>query len=93
LSSWTLDITLGRFFLDFAWIGVLLVAATYLRRHVKLFQVYLLPNNLIAGFLGLAAGMNGLEFINLTTDRLGAYVYHLLALMFIAIGLRARKRK
>lgn len=60
---------------------------------MKLFQEYLLPNNLIAGLLGLAAGMNGLEVIDLTTDRLGSYVYHLLALMFIAIGLRAPKKK
>lgn len=93
LSSWTLDIALGRFFLDFAWIGVLLVIATYIRWYINVFQEYLIPNNLIAGFLGLAIGMNGLEIIDLTSERLGSYVYHLLALMFIAIGLRAPKKK
>ncbi len=93
MSSWTLDISLGQFFLDFAWMGVLLVFATYLRRHFRIFQEFLVPNNLIAGCLGLLIGMNGLELIDLTTERLGAYVYHLLALVFIAIGLRAPGKK
>jgi glutamate:Na+ symporter, ESS family len=93
MTSWQLDITIGQFFLDFAWIGVLLVIATYLRRHVRVFQDFLIPNNLIAGFIGLFIGMNGIGLVDLTTERLGAYVYHLLALMFIAIGLRAPNKK
>lgn len=92
MYSWSLDITLGQFFLDFGWMGVLLVAATILRRYVRFFQDQLIPNNLIAGFLGLLIGMNGLELIDITSERLGAYVYHLLALMFIAIGLRAPRK-
>jgi glutamate:Na+ symporter, ESS family len=93
MSSWQLDITIGQFFLDFAWIGVLLVIATYLRRHIRFFQDFLIPNNLIAGFIGLLIGMNGAGLVDLTTDRLGAYVYHLLALMFIAISLRSPNKK
>lgn len=93
MSSWELNIPLGQFFLDFAWIGVLLIIATLMRRHIRIFQEYLVPNNLIAGFIGLLIGMNGLEWIDLSSDRLGAYVYHLLALMFIAIGLRAPQKK
>lgn len=93
MSSWTLDITAGEFFLDFAWMGLLLVAATWMRSRIKVLQDYLIPANLIAGALGLLLGANILGWIDLTSDRLGAYVYHLLALLFIALGLRAPKRK
>lgn len=93
MSSWTLDITAGQFFLDFAWLGVLLVIATVLRSQVPFLQKYLIPANLLAGTIGLFIGMNGLEWIDLTSDRLGTYVYHLLALLFIGLGMRAPKKK
>jgi glutamate:Na+ symporter, ESS family len=59
MSAWDLQITLGDVLLDVAWIGVLLVIATVLRRYVTWFQDSLIPNNLIAGVLGLIIGMNG----------------------------------
>lgn len=93
MGSWTLDISAGEFFLDFAWMGVLLIAGTWLRSKVTILQKYLIPANLIAGAIGLILGANLLGLIDLTTDRLGAYVYHLLALLFIALGLRAPKKK
>ncbi len=93
MSSWILDIPLGRFFLDFALLSLLLIVATWLRSRVQLIQKFLIPNNLIAGFLGLMIGMNGLGWIDLTTERLGGYIYHLLALLFIAVGLRAPKQQ
>lgn len=93
MASWVLDITAGEFFLDFAWLGVLLVMATLLRSRFKLFQDYLIPANLIAGILGLLLGANVLGWIDLTSERLGAYVYHLLALLFIALGLRSPRKK
>lgn len=93
MGSWTLDITAGEFFLDFAWMGVLLIAGTWLRSKVSILQKYLIPANLIAGAIGLLLGANLLGLIDLTTDRLGTYVYHLLALLFIALGLRAPKKK
>ncbi len=88
MSAWDLQITLGDVMMDMAWIGVLLVIATLLRRFVPWIQDQLLPNNLIAGVIGLIIGMNGLELIGLSTERLGAYVYHLLALLFIGLSLR-----
>tara|TARA_R100001143_G_scaffold63607_1_gene73959 strand:- start:1067 stop:2446 length:1380 start_codon:yes stop_codon:yes gene_type:complete len=91
MGSWTLNISTGEFFLDFAWMGVLLILGTWLRSKVPILQKYLIPANLIAGVIGLVIGANLLGWIDLTTDRLGAYVYHLLALLFIALGLRAPK--
>lgn len=93
MGSWTLDISAGKFFLDFAWMGVLLVIATYLRSKIGILQKYLIPANLVAGTLGLILGANMLGWIDLTSERLGTYVYHLLALLFIALGLRAPKSK
>lgn len=93
MGSWTLDISAGKFFLDFAWMGVLLVMGTYLRSKISILQKYLIPANLLAGALGLILGANMLGWIDLTSERLGTYVYHLLALLFIALGLRAPKSK
>ncbi|MDX1591718.1 MAG: hypothetical protein R3283_07140 [Balneolaceae bacterium] len=93
MNSWTLDIPAGLFFVDFAWMGLLLVLATYLRSRVGILQQYLIPANLLAGAIGLLIGMNGMEWIDLNSDRLGTYVYHLLALLFIALGLRAPKKR
>ena len=93
MNSWTHDISAGLFFLDFGWLGLLLIAGTYLRYKVKLFQNYLIPANLIAGVLGLMIGANGIGLIDLTSERLGTYVYHLLALLFIALSLRTPQKK
>ena len=93
MSSWIIEISAGDFFLDFAWMGVLLVLATYLRSKIKLLQEYLIPANLLAGVIGLIVGANLLGWIDLTSERLGTYVYHLLALLFIALSLRAPRKK
>lgn len=93
MNSWTFDISAGLFFLDFAWLGLLLITGTYLRYKLKIFQNYLIPANLIAGVLGLIIGANVLGWVDLTSDRLGTYVYHLLALLFIALSLRTPQKK
>ncbi|PKD43105.1 hypothetical protein [Rhodohalobacter barkolensis] len=93
MESWTLQFTAAQFFLDFAWLGALLIAGTLLRKKIPFLQKYLIPANLLAGTVGLFIGMNGLGWIDLTSERLGVYVYHLLALLFIALGLRAPKKR
>lgn len=93
MSSWTLDITAGKFFLDFAWMGLFLVLGTWIRANTRFFQHFLIPANLIAGTIGLIFGANLTGWIDLTSDRLGSYVYHLLALLFIALSLRAPRKK
>lgn len=93
MNSWTLEFTAGQFFLDLAWLGALLIGGTLLRNKIPFLQRYLIPANLLAGILGLLVGLNGLGWIDLTSDRLGVYVYHFLALLFIALGLRAPKKK
>jgi len=78
--------------LDFTWLSILLIAGAVIRRYVPFFQKYLVPNNIIGGFLGLIIGSQLLGLTDLSSERLGMYVYHLLALTFIAMGLRQEKK-
>jgi len=91
MNPWDLDVNLKFVVLDFLYLSSFLMIGTVLRRYIKFFQKYLIPNNLIAGFLALLIGSQGFGLINLHSDRLILYVYHLLALTFIALGLRQSK--
>jgi len=91
MNPWDLDVNLRFVVLDFLYLSAFLMIGTFLRRYVKFFQKYLIPNNLIAGFLALLVGSQGFGLIDLQADRLILYVYHLLALTFIALGLRQSK--
>ncbi|KUK92874.1 MAG: Na+/glutamate symporter-like protein, partial [Marinimicrobia bacterium 46_43] len=77
--------------LDFTFLSLFLIAGTVLRRYIPFFQRFLIPNNIIGGFIGLILGSQVLNIIPLDGDRLGMYVYHLLALTFIVLGLRQSK--
>ncbi len=75
-------------FLDLGVISVALLLATFIRARVNFFQKYLIPNALTAGFILLpfynfVAGSVGMSEIGL-----GAIVYHLLSISFIAMSLR-----
>lgn len=87
MEAWTLEMSVSELFSDFMVISMLLLAATWLRRYVGFFQKFLIPNSLIAGFLGLALGAQLLDWVPFSPERMGAWVYHLLALTFICVGL------
>ncbi len=91
MNPWDLDVNLRFVVLDFLFLSAFLMLGTMARRYIKFFQKYLIPNNLIAGFLALIIGTQGFGLIDLQADRLILYVYHLLALTFIALGLRQSK--
>ncbi|MCF7803388.1 MAG: sodium:glutamate symporter [Candidatus Marinimicrobia bacterium] len=91
MNAWDLTVNLKDVVIDFGLLSLFLVIATILRRYVTFFQKFLIPNNIVAGFLALIVGPQILGITDITSDRLGLYVYHLLALTFIAIGLREEK--
>ena len=93
MSAWDLNFTATELILDFTVLSGLLVLATLLRRHLVFFQKYLIPNALIAGFAGLILGPEFLGWLSFTTERMGVYLYHLLALTFIGIGLQGTGAK
>jgi len=96
MQVWSLEIPVGTFAIDIASLCVLLIFGTILRRYVPLFQQYLLPNNIIGGFLGLLlvhvlVQIYPTPYFQGVSDRMGAYVYHLLALTMIAVGLTQKR--
>ncbi len=88
MTAWTLTFSAQDLFLDFAVVSLLLVMGTLGRRYIPFLQRYLIPNCLVAGFLGLCFGPELLGWLPFEGGRMGMYVYHLLAIMFIAVGLR-----
>jgi len=93
MNPWDLTINLKFVVLDLTFLSLLLILGTILRRYNKFFQKFLIPNNIIAGFIGLILGQQLFKLLPLDPARLGKYVYHLLALTFVAIGLRQEKKK
>lgn len=86
VAEWT-------YVLDITFLSLFLALATYLKRSIKVFQRFLVPNSIIAGFIGLVAGSEVLGIINLDTQRLENIIYHLMAVGFIALALKERNRK
>lgn len=81
--------TRWRLVLDFIYIGLFLAIASILKRKVKFFQKFLVPNSIIAGFIGLLLGPNVLGIFEFAPERLGDIVYHLMAIGFISIALQS----
>ncbi len=93
MEAWSLQLSTGDLLIDFSVLGALLLIGTWLRSNVVFFQRYLIPNSLIAGFLGLFLGNELLSVLPIDSARMGAYVYHLLALTFICVGLFKTEQK
>jgi ESS family glutamate:Na+ symporter len=91
MTPWDLTLNLKDVVLDFTFLSLFLIAGTILRRYIPFFQRFLIPNNIIGGLIGLILGSQVLKIVPLDGNRLGMYVYHLLALTFIILGLRQSK--
>ena len=76
------------FVIDFMTISLFLLLATFLRSKIGFLQKYLIPNNIVAGFLLFIIGLLGVEYLQIPVNRYGKYIYHLLAITFIAMSLR-----
>ncbi|MDZ7796096.1 MAG: sodium/glutamate symporter [Candidatus Marinimicrobia bacterium] len=105
MTPWNLILDLKEVVLDFTYLSLFLVVGTLFRRYIPFFRKYLIPNNIIAGFMALflgpqilgelwrTLGLPGMSVIPFDSDRLGIYVYHLLAITFISMGLRRKKKR
>ncbi|NQV38620.1 MAG: hypothetical protein HQ509_11525, partial [Candidatus Marinimicrobia bacterium] len=92
MSPWDLDVNLKSVVLDMLYLSSFILIGTIMRRYIKFFQTYLIPNNFIGGAMALIVGSQGFGLIDLQSERLVLYVYHLLALTFISLGLRQEKK-
>ncbi len=83
--------------LDLCILSSLLAVATFLKRKIYFFQRFLVPNAIIAGFIGLIVGPEVLRLIPYESEvfagRLGGLVYHLMGIGFIALGLKKRETR
>jgi ESS family glutamate:Na+ symporter len=84
-GPWTL-------FTDLGFIFALLLAGKLIRVKSKLVQRLFIPPSLIAGFLGLSLGSEGLGWIPFSGE-LGTYAGVLIALIFAALPLSSPKYK
>ncbi|QEK12909.1 sodium:glutamate symporter [Crassaminicella thermophila] len=84
-NPWTL-------FSDFCIMSALLVLGLILRAKLKLFQKFLIPASLIAGFIGLALGPNGYNILPLS-NRLGTYAGILIVVVFAAMPIGDKPSK
>jgi len=77
--------------LIFCYLSVFLILATFLRSRISFLQKFLIPNSILAGLFGILLGQYLFKVID--PNQMGDYVYHLLTLAFIAMGLRGSKVK
>ncbi len=77
--------------LIFSYLSVFLLLATFLRSRIPFLQKFLIPNSILAGLFGILLGQYLFRVID--PNEMGDYVYHLLTLAFIAMGLRGSKVK
>ncbi len=77
--------------LIFCYLSVFLILATILRSRISFLQKFLIPNSILAGLFGILLGQYLFKIID--PNQMGDYVYHLLTLAFIAMGLRGSKVK
>jgi len=77
--------------LIFSYLSVFLLLATFLRSRISFLQKFLIPNSIMAGLFGILLGQYLFRVID--PNEMGDYVYHLLTLAFIAMGLRGSKVK
>ncbi len=71
--------------LAFGMMAVMLLLGMLLRSSIKIFQSFLLPSCFIGGTIGLL--LLSLGIINISTDLLETFAYHLFIISFISLGL------
>ena len=72
--------------LDFALASVFILIGQLIRAEVKLVQQYFVPASMIAGFLALALGSQGLNIVPFSKS-IGSYSGILIILVFAAVGI------
>jgi ESS family glutamate:Na+ symporter len=77
---------------DFVYITLFFTIAILLKKYVPGLKRFIIPNSILAGFVGLILGPNVLGLIPLDADGLGTIIYHLMAIGFIALSLRSVKK-
>lgn len=86
------DFTPWTLFVDICIISTLLLIGKLLRVKIKLIQKLFIPPSLLAGFIGLALGPNGVDLLPLSSN-IGTYAGILIVFIFGALPLISQKKK
>ena len=78
---------------DIMVVSLFLGIATYIKRSMRFFEKFFIPNAIIAGFIGLLLGPQVLNLVKFDSDHLGNIVYHLMSVGFISLALKNRNRE
>lgn len=78
------------FMQDFMYLSLFILIAVYIKSKFKIFDKFLLPTSIIAGFIGLILGPDILNLAQFDVESLKNLVYHLMAIGFIALALKER---
>lgn len=92
-KEWLEVVEIGSLVLACIWLSLFITIANILKSRIKVLKDFIIPTSVIAGFIGLILGPEILKLISFDAKHLGALVYHLMAIGFIAISLKDRKRK
>lgn len=78
--------TVNDFLLDFALASLFIVLGQLIRAKVSLVQKFFVPASMIAGFIALALGTQGLNILPFS-DSIGDYPGVLIILIFASVGM------
>lgn len=76
--------------IDVAIASILILAGQLLRAKIPVFQKFFVPASMIAGFIGLAMGEQGLGILPFSTS-IGSYAGVLIILVFTIVGVKGFK--
>ncbi|MFV0497553.1 MAG: sodium/glutamate symporter [Candidatus Fimivivens sp.] len=76
--------------LDFSIASALILLGQFLRAKVPLFQKFFIPASMLAGFIGLALGAQGLKVLYFS-DSAGGYAGILIIIIFTIVGINGFK--
>ncbi|MDD5016559.1 MAG: sodium:glutamate symporter [Eubacteriales bacterium] len=79
--------------LQFAFLLTLLGISLIIKSNIKFFKKHLVPTALFGGFIGLILGPEVLGWVPFDSTVLESMVYHFMAIGFIALALKKRKKR
>ena len=80
--------SVNDFLLDFALASLFIMIGQLIRAKVKVVQKFFVPASMIAGFIALALGSQGLNILPFS-EGIGSYAGVLIIVIFAAVGINA----
>jgi ESS family glutamate:Na+ symporter len=82
-----------EFLMNFIYLTIFLGIAMIIKLNFKVLQKHLIPTSIIAGAIGFVLGDEILGFLHYDVDTLEKLIYHLMAIGFIALALKDRRKQ